>query len=294
MPRSCSPICCFRSRRWAWDCAMRRAPARLAPAQPRDLRAAARRGRAGARTCEFQAEALRCCARACRRSCALIGFVGGPFTLYAYAVAGSHEGFARGGLDRPRGAACMRASTSACASCWPPTWRCRREAGADCVAIFDTAAGTLEPEHVCAHAAAPLRGVLQRVSRALPGHAGDLLLARYRPGALGGAARRSICSAWASTGGTIWSRSLQHCRASTGACRATSIRSGCCCRPRELESRLRALFARVLAQPAALRAGWVCGLGHGVLQHTPEDECASWRSRSSGRCSHECGRWPIR
>jgi uroporphyrinogen decarboxylase len=28
----------------------------------------------------------------------LIGFVGGPFTLYAYAVAGSHEGFARDGI----------------------------------------------------------------------------------------------------------------------------------------------------------------------------------------------------
>jgi len=23
--------------------------------------------------------------------------------------------------------------------------------------------------------------------------------------------------------------------------------------------------------PAELRRGWVCGLGHGVLQHTPED-----------------------
>ena len=30
-------------------------------------------------------------------------------------------------------------------------------------------------------------------------------------------------------------------------------------------------FAGVLALPAAKRAAWVCGLGHGVLQHTPED-----------------------
>jgi uroporphyrinogen-III decarboxylase len=41
--------------------------------------------------------------------------------------------------------------------------------------------------------------------------------------------------------------------------------------PAELERRLRALFAGVLALPAARRAAWVCGLGHGVLQHTPED-----------------------
>jgi uroporphyrinogen decarboxylase len=34
---------------------------------------------------------------------------------------------------------------------------------------------------------------------------------------------------------------------------------------------VRALFARVLALPAESRAGWICGLGHGVLQQTPED-----------------------
>ena len=38
----------------------------------------------------------------------------------------------------------------------------------------------------------------------------------------------------------------------------------------ELETRLREYFARVKALPASLRRGWVCGLGHGVLQRTPE------------------------
>jgi uroporphyrinogen decarboxylase len=40
---------------------------------------------------------------------------------------------------------------------------------------------------------------------------------------------------------------------------------------RELEARLRGGFERLLEQPATLRAGWVCGLGHGVLQSTPEE-----------------------
>jgi len=40
--------------------------------------------------------------------------------------------------------------------------------------------------------------------------------------------------------------------------------------PAELEARLHALFARLLQQPHELRSGWVCGLGHGVLQTTPE------------------------
>jgi uroporphyrinogen decarboxylase len=39
---------------------------------------------------------------------------------------------------------------------------------------------------------------------------------------------------------------------------------------RELETRLRDVFTRVKALPAEHRRGWVCGLGHGVLQKTPE------------------------
>ena len=39
----------------------------------------------------------------------------------------------------------------------------------------------------------------------------------------------------------------------------------------ELEAKVRGAFTMVASLPAAVRAGWVCGLGHGVLQHTPED-----------------------
>jgi uroporphyrinogen decarboxylase len=38
----------------------------------------------------------------------------------------------------------------------------------------------------------------------------------------------------------------------------------------ELERRLREYFGRLLALPATLRRGWICGLGHGILQRTPE------------------------
>jgi uroporphyrinogen decarboxylase len=41
--------------------------------------------------------------------------------------------------------------------------------------------------------------------------------------------------------------------------------------PSELERRLREVFGQVLALPAEYRKGWVCGLGHGVLPKTPED-----------------------
>ena len=153
MRRSCSPICCSRSRRWAWDCAMRRGRSSTGIcAAAADLARLCGGGAERVRTWTFQARGARAAARApAGTSCALIGFVGGPFTLYAYAVAGSHEGFApRTGLDGLDGWPLRGLHRAAAASCWPPTWRCRREAGADCVAIFDTAAGTLDSGAVCA------------------------------------------------------------------------------------------------------------------------------------------------
>jgi uroporphyrinogen decarboxylase len=39
----------------------------------------------------------------------------------------------------------------------------------------------------------------------------------------------------------------------------------------ELEQRLREYFTAIRELPADLRRGWVCGLGHGILQKTPED-----------------------
>ena len=38
----------------------------------------------------------------------------------------------------------------------------------------------------------------------------------------------------------------------------------------ELRARLRKVFLSVLSLPSAARRGWICGLGHGVLPHTPE------------------------
>ncbi|HVK79863.1 MAG TPA: uroporphyrinogen decarboxylase family protein, partial [Verrucomicrobiae bacterium] len=42
------------------------------------------------------------------------------------------------------------------------------------------------------------------------------------------------------------------------------------CESAELERRLDAYLAPFVALSPAERAGWVCGLGHGVLQHTPQ------------------------
>jgi uroporphyrinogen decarboxylase len=65
--------------------------------QPGDL-ARLQGGAARASHMSFQAEAIALLRSRLAPERSLIGFVGGPFTLYAYAVAGSHEGFARQGI----------------------------------------------------------------------------------------------------------------------------------------------------------------------------------------------------
>ena len=77
-----------------------------------------------------------------RRDKALIGFVGGPFTLYVYAAAGSHENAAQAlqGLQDGTYAAFNEKLLDLLAA----NMALQSRAGADCVALFDTAAGEID------------------------------------------------------------------------------------------------------------------------------------------------------
>ena len=209
--------------------------------------AAARAARRVPQHMDFQAEAhRRCCARDCRAERALIGFVGGPFTLYAYAVAGSHEGFARGGLagleDGLYDGFCEQLLRLLAAN-----MALQARAGADCVALFDTAAGTLDPAQFARHAAAPLARSCAAISRRCPRHAADLLLARHRSRRTG--ARSSALDLQCL--GVDWRHDLAAtaARADAALVRAGQSRSasGCMLPAAELEARVREVFAAVRA-----------------------------------------------
>jgi len=224
-------------------------------------------GAACAQHMAFQAEALALLRARLPVQCALIGFVGGPFTLYAYAVAGSHEGFAGAGpigLDDGLYDGFLERLRELLAA----NMVLQVQGGADCVAIFDTAAGTLDPDRF-AHAAAGPVGEVMRLFRSTCPDTPVIYYSR-------------------DTGPAHWS-SLQHvglqCLGVDWRCDlAQTLRQQHDCwsvqgnldprwlllPPDELERRVRGVFARVRDQPEEVRAGWVCGLGHGVLQHTPE------------------------
>jgi uroporphyrinogen decarboxylase len=227
-----------------------------------------RGGAARAVHMSFQAEAIARLRARLPTDCSLIGFVGGPFTLYAYAVAGSHEGFARdgiAGLDNGLYAGFTERLRELLAA----NMALQAEAGADCVAIFDTAAGTLEPEQFARLAVPALAAVVQQFRARCP----DTPLIYYSrdTGPAHWAALRDIdlqCL------GIDWRHDLDETLLAHGdhwSVQGNIDPQWLLLPPEELEARLRAVFASVRALPAANRAAWVCGLGHGVLQHTPED-----------------------
>jgi uroporphyrinogen decarboxylase len=92
---------------------------------------------------QFQADAVTLTRRRLRADKGLIGFVGGPFTLYVYAAAGSHERAqdALAGLENGVYAAFNDKLLDLLAH----NMALQSKAGAECVALFDTAAGEIDP-----------------------------------------------------------------------------------------------------------------------------------------------------
>src|SRR5580700_5682280 len=93
------------------------------------------RGGAGqAQHMNFQAEALTRLRAQLDPHCGLIGFVGGPFTLFAYAVAGSHEGFVSDALCNADGSL-YRGFIEQLQPLLAANMALQARAGADCIAI---------------------------------------------------------------------------------------------------------------------------------------------------------------
>lgn len=215
---------------------------------------------------DFQAEAIRLLKQRLPKDRALIGFVGGPFTLFAYAAAGSHQGFAKDAVLLP---GLYEGFCEQLVPLLAGNMALQAEAGADCVALFDTAAGVLAPAQFAAQIAGPLREVIRLFRARCP--ATPLIYYSRDTGPQHWQALRGLdiqCL------GVDWRHDLAATlteQTPNWAVQGNIDPEWLHLPAAELESRVRAVFERVRALPAAVRAGWVCGLGHGVLQHTPED-----------------------
>lgn len=218
---------------------------------------------------QFQAEALKETRKVLPSDKSLIGFVGGPWTLFSYAVEGEHKG----GLTQAKSNLSLLAGfRDTILPLLESNIELQLSAGAEVVMIFDTAAGELSPSLFHRF----LVPDILRFARRFPGRIGY-----YSKGTHSAHLQplRS-CVELAGLGidhrFDIASELLSH---------KTGFLQGCFDQSllflpdgdfdRELDSYLRDLNLLTPDQ----RRGWVCGLGHGVLPGTPEAHVKSFVRR---------------
>lgn len=219
---------------------------------------------------QFQADALRLTRARLAPGKGLIGFVGGPWTLFVYAMEGSHAGamrIAKSSWDLYRAFAAhvtplLRANIGR-----------QLDAGADVVMVLDTAAGELPPAYFHREVAPDLSRLAQAFSRRLgyytkAGHP-DLTEPLIATGAFAGI---GVDSRW----------DLAHLVARPD--RRAFIQGNfdpawLFLPPADLERAISEFIKPMRALSVEQRRGWICGLGHGVLPGTPESAVRTFVSR---------------
>ncbi len=212
---------------------------------------------------QFQAEAMTETRKLLPKDKSLIGFVGGPWTLFVYAVEGSHKGHL---LSTKRAARDLFARF--CEHMVPLLQRniqLQLDAGAEVVMVLDTAAGELAPVEFSTWTLEPLAQILNgfsgRVGYYAKGGTSDLtrlMHARLKNLAfgLGFDHRFSLPEILVK----------QQFRFVQGNFDQTLLHLP----PSEFESVFRQFLEPFSQLAPAQRRGWVCGVGHGLLPTTPE------------------------
>jgi uroporphyrinogen decarboxylase len=215
----------------------------------------------------FQADAMRLIRKQLSPEKGLLGFVGGPLTLFCYAVEGTHSGdlaSSRAGLDDGR----YKGFVNLLLEMLAENMALQARAGADAIAVLDTCAGEFSPDVFGEKAMPALRELFQEFKRLCP----NTPIVYYSKG--------STPEHWKylkgqpiACLGIDWNHNLAQVLdrwTDEWGIQGNVDPSWLFLEPAELERRLREVFAQVKSLPAEKRRGWVCGLGHGVLQKTPE------------------------
>jgi uroporphyrinogen decarboxylase len=215
---------------------------------------------------QFQAEALRLTRARLRADKGLIGFVGGPFTLYVYAAAGSHEAAQAALPGLTNGV--YQAFNAKLLDLLAANMVLQSRAGAECVALFDTAAGEIDASTYGEHVVPVLADVLARF-RKLDSTTPVIYYSR----GTGPAYWDQLKDLPFQCLGVDWRHDMPEVLTRYGdrwAIQGNVDPEWLHLPGEELERRLREYFGRLKALSPELRRGWICGLGHGILQRTPE------------------------
>ena len=211
---------------------------------------------------EFQKQAAIETRRVLPADKSLIGFVGGPWTLFTYAVEGAHKG----GLEKSKRE--LKLFKPFCNLILPllrENIRLQIEGGAEIVMIFDTSAGQLSPAMYQEAVVPTLVFLANAFPKKLGYYAKSVHAAHLKDPVFRDA------NAFAGLGfDHRWdlTEAMQSFRA--GFVQGNFDQSLLFLEPDDFKRRLEQYLAPIKKLPKEVRSGWVSGLGHGVLPWTPE------------------------
>lgn len=210
---------------------------------------------------QFQKSAMQRTRELLPKDKSLIGFVGGPWTLFTYAVEGAHKGTLAAAKTQPL---LFQRFCEILVPLLRENIRLQLEGGAEVVMIFDTAAGEVS-SHYFRH---DIEGHLTALATAFPGRVGY-----YSKGTLPEHLERLRAeSGFAGFGyDHRWELPRILTESAHGFVQGNFDQALLFAEGLQFRRMLDRYLEDFKDLTAEQRAGWVCGLGHGVLPHTPEE-----------------------
>lgn len=216
---------------------------------------------------EFQKKAMQLTRERLPKNKALIGFVGGPWTLFVYSVEGTHAGSLIASKKNLQSGLWSSFSEMMTAFLIENI-KMQFAGGADVVMIFDTAAGELSPA-IYTEKVVP---ALAELAKEFPGRLGY-----YSKGTTSAHfSHQSFKNIhWAGQGYDHRFDLPKILQASSknslpGFVQGNFDQALLHLEPADFKLVLKTYLSKFKNLPAEERRGWVCGLGHGVLPKTPQ------------------------
>lgn len=211
---------------------------------------------------EFQKDAMKLTRSGLAKDKSLIGFVGGPWTLFVYACEGSHAG------SLVYSKVHSKLYREFCKKMVPlliKNIQLQFEGGAEVVMVLDTACGEVSPSYFKSQ----LQSDLIEISKNYPGKLGY-----YSKGSnLDFFNSMEWQNApWGGQGydHRVDLKKVLSLTERKGLVQGNYDQSLLFLEPQDFEKSLREYLAPMKDMPEEVRRGWVCGLGHGILPKTPE------------------------
>ncbi|MCB0379223.1 MAG: uroporphyrinogen decarboxylase [Bdellovibrionales bacterium] len=208
----------------------------------------------------FQKEAVELTRKRLPENKSLIGFVGSPWTLFVYAVAGSHKGHL---IEVKQ---MMDIFPSFCEVIMPilkKNIQLQLDGGAEVVMLFDTAAGELSPAMYQNNIEPQIKNLIS----SFPGKLGYYTKGTVYDHLVGFEGFDKLAGL-----GFDHRYSLKNCfSVFPGFIQGNFDQTLLFLKPNDFEREFRSFLKEFQNLSEVERAGWVCGLGHGVLPQTPTE-----------------------